>query len=629
MLRTLQTPGTSVAERDFNLVYHANQRGDFMMFGNSLITCPDSDSSCSSGRQGTGPKLANNNYSPPFQYIDIDGDSTTFDSSSASLNLPAGSTVTWAGLYWGARSSNAARGTVKLKTPGGNYQTINAARVDGVAYSGSVDQYQGYADITNIVKASESGQYTVANVQGDLNDTDGNNIYASWAIVVVYQDTTSDFRNFAVYDGLKVISSGQTGILYITLNGFTTPLTGNVRTKLGMLVYEGDKGMTGDSITLNNQAISNALNPADDFFNSSITNLAQNVTTRNPAYVDTMAMDLDVVDVSGFIGNGENTATFAYRTNGDGYFPGVFVLANDIYSPEIDLTLTQNDVNAGNLEPGDEIEYTLNIKNSGVDTANEVVINNVIPANTTYVPGSLSVAGTNYTDTKADDLAEIDAAANKVIFRVGTSASATTGGQLTQNATAQIKFKVKVNSGTSDGSIITNVGNTTFKSATTGATLQAISNEVQMPVVVPAASSSSSSSSSETSTSSSSSSSSESSSSVSSESSSSTVSESSSSSVSTSTDSSSSTSTTSSVPSSDPSSSSMSSTVASSTSSAGAGQLPDTGLFDDGSGLIVAGGGLIVIGLLWMRVWNALFAYDPAKYERSTERHVQTKRTQT
>ncbi|WP_297858852.1 hypothetical protein [Meiothermus sp.] len=36
--------------------------------------------------------------------MDTDGDSTTFNSSSASLNLPAGATVLWAGLYWGAEA---------------------------------------------------------------------------------------------------------------------------------------------------------------------------------------------------------------------------------------------------------------------------------------------------------------------------------------------------------------------------------------------------------------------------------------------------------------------------------------------------------------------------------------------
>ena len=53
----------------------------------------------------------------------------TFDSSSATLTLPAGSSVLWAGLYWSgdtaapgigsAAPTPAANNTVQLKGPGG------------------------------------------------------------------------------------------------------------------------------------------------------------------------------------------------------------------------------------------------------------------------------------------------------------------------------------------------------------------------------------------------------------------------------------------------------------------------------------------------------------------------------
>ena len=38
-------------------------------------------------------------------YVDADADGATFDSSSADLALAAGSTVEFAGLYWGADTS--------------------------------------------------------------------------------------------------------------------------------------------------------------------------------------------------------------------------------------------------------------------------------------------------------------------------------------------------------------------------------------------------------------------------------------------------------------------------------------------------------------------------------------------
>ena len=34
-------------------------------------------------------------------YVDVDSDSATFNSSTANQTLPSGSTILWAGLYWG------------------------------------------------------------------------------------------------------------------------------------------------------------------------------------------------------------------------------------------------------------------------------------------------------------------------------------------------------------------------------------------------------------------------------------------------------------------------------------------------------------------------------------------------
>ena len=47
---------------------------------------------------------------------------------------------------------------------------------------------------------------------------------------------------------------------------------------LGVVAYEGDFGYTGDSFQLNGTSLSDALNPADNFFNSSITRFGAAVT---------------------------------------------------------------------------------------------------------------------------------------------------------------------------------------------------------------------------------------------------------------------------------------------------------------------------------------------------------------
>ena len=65
-------------------------RGDISAVGNTLMTCPGS---CPTVQNGTasGDALNNNNYT--MGYVDVDGDAATFNSSSATVSLPAGSTV--------------------------------------------------------------------------------------------------------------------------------------------------------------------------------------------------------------------------------------------------------------------------------------------------------------------------------------------------------------------------------------------------------------------------------------------------------------------------------------------------------------------------------------------------------
>ncbi|BAZ18096.1 hypothetical protein NIES4071_99790 [Calothrix sp. NIES-4071] len=113
--------------------------------------------------------------------------------------------------------------------------------------------------------------------------------------------------------------------------------------------------------------------------------------------------------------------------------------------------------------PGDILEYTVVVTNTSTTVQRDnVVLTDTIPANTTYVPGSLQVsAGANTgakTDTSGDDQANI--AGSQVVFRLGTGADGTVGGTLgttAANNTSTIKFRVKVNDPLPNG--VTTVSN--------------------------------------------------------------------------------------------------------------------------------------------------------------------------
>ncbi|UHD18276.1 DUF7933 domain-containing protein [Thiocapsa bogorovii] len=92
---------------------------------------------------------------------------------------------------------------------------------------------------------------------------------------------------------------------------------------------------------------------------------------------------------------------------------------------------------SGQLDPSDTLEYSIVLSNEGTD-ATGVVFTDSIPANTTYVAGSLSsTVGT--TDESADPL----------VVEVG---------DLAGGAEATITFRVTVDSGTALGTIISNQG---------------------------------------------------------------------------------------------------------------------------------------------------------------------------
>lgn len=250
----LSSPAQAGVIRNFTSRFSKNDTGDIQIVGNTLVTCSTtsggSAGSCTNGRAGTGTAVNNNNFF--MIYTDVDSDSNTFNSSSATFNLPAGATVLWAGLYWGADTTagvakttaptipagsaalnTAQRNIVKFATPAtAGYVNITASQIDQDNTSGN--DYQGFADVTSLVQAGRSGPYTVANVQAGT----GQDRQAGWSLVVVYRDSTQPARNLTVFDGYAVVDTNTPNVNF-TVSGFTTPPSGPVNAKIGAVAYEG------------------------------------------------------------------------------------------------------------------------------------------------------------------------------------------------------------------------------------------------------------------------------------------------------------------------------------------------------------------------------------------------------
>ena len=82
--------------------FQANQKGGITFISNVSVSC-GSASGCSTAQGQTVITGGNSNGAYTQSYVDIDGNSSTFMSSSDSLNLTNCSEILFAGLYWSAR----------------------------------------------------------------------------------------------------------------------------------------------------------------------------------------------------------------------------------------------------------------------------------------------------------------------------------------------------------------------------------------------------------------------------------------------------------------------------------------------------------------------------------------------
>ena len=461
----------------FSARYQANERGNILLIGNTLM-CAGSGSSCDTSQMNS--TTANNAQSMIF--INADSAAPSWPkgkngSSAATLQLPSGAQVLFAGLYWGARADpkNNTRGTIFVKPPGSSsYQSVSGILLGTITTLGDskTRPYSAFADLTSLVQSSGSGTYWVGGITADTGNDDLG-FYAGWSLVVVYRDTTQPLRNLVVYDGLATVSSGNN--VTITPSGFLTPAVGAVQASLGVVAFEGDAGISGDQLILNGTALSDAQNPNNNFFNSSVSRLGNRISSKTPDYVNQMGVDVDLVDASGRIPNGATSATVQFTSSQDVYFPTVLTFAVDLYAPDLITTFskTVRDVNGGSVVVGDVLEYTLSFTNTGQDGATNVVLTDPIPAHTVYVPNSLQVVNNagastgNMTDAAGDDIAEFDVANNLVRFRLGLGANASQGGLVPPGQSVIVRFRVQVQP-SATGQTIQNTAQLSYAAQTLG-----------------------------------------------------------------------------------------------------------------------------------------------------------------
>ncbi|MEW7281174.1 OmpA family protein [Aquimarina sp. 2201CG1-2-11] len=396
-------------------------KGDFKFVSNTILgkVSHDNGSEVFDPNKSYNKGGLNNQFKMGF--IDIDNDPTTFNSSSADLKIESNcNTIKHVGLYWTAAYADEKRAhditSIKIKYPGQTqYSTITNGKVIHDYYRDDQSlfkQYSCFKDITKEVLDLENplGTYTVANIPATTtavndNDTLGNGLAGGWTMVVIYEDNTKSRKRFYVYDGFVNIDSKAKPVAF-SFNNFQTIPNGAVHGKIGVIAYEGDKGIRGDRFevmsneTNRYKSLADGINPMNNFFNANITENGKNVTSRVPASQNTLGYDADLFNIknvrNNIIGNNQTEAKFRLSTDNDGYSVMAVAFSIEIYEPAIHI-IKRSKYSATNdyvlpkdvLQPKQEITYGLTIHNDGNDDAKNTIIKDIIPKNVVFSEKSL------------------------------------------------------------------------------------------------------------------------------------------------------------------------------------------------------------------------------------------------
>lgn len=305
---------------------------------------------------------------------------------------------------------------VKIKGPTASAYTEVTASTNNILYpAGELeDMYVGYVDVTQLIKSQGLGEYTVADVA--LSEGNGGEVgyFGHWGIVVVYENSKMKWRDVTVFDGysyLRAIGVPIDGTLLI--DGFNAVQNGPVNLKLGVMAGEGDRGFSSDYLEIRNAAntdwvrLKHDLNGTNNFFNSSIFtpvsdsngNLVAN--PRNPELNNNTGIDIAMWNVpnpnNSIIANGQTSTLFRFGSRTDTYNIYSFAFSVDAYVPDIQ---GQNQVVSINgtpapanpsVQPGQEIEYALNIRNLGTEGIENGKVVIPIPFTATFVSADFEV----------------------------------------------------------------------------------------------------------------------------------------------------------------------------------------------------------------------------------------------
>ncbi|MBG0567957.1 DUF7507 domain-containing protein [Actinoplanes aureus] len=156
----------------------------------------------------------------------------------------------------------------------------------------------------------------------------------------------------------------------------------------------------------------------------------------------------------------------------------------------LESTTTVSSVSGGaTANVGDVLTYTVNTQNKGGNPAKAVVMTDDLPANVTFVPGSIrSLTGSSsntVTDDADSDTGEYDAASRTVRVRAGAGAGSAAGGAVPVAESRSFSYQVRVTAAAATSTLV-NEAAVTYRDDLTGSTLTSISSSASTVVAAAA-----------------------------------------------------------------------------------------------------------------------------------------------
>jgi len=346
-----------------------NIQGNYVLGGNTIVCKADSESvECENSTNG------DNDY---VKYIDIDGDTNTYNSSTFTLNIPENSTIIWAGLFWGGLIHNSTDGNdwkkddkidnadeydggpgLDLDSNNTHYDTDKVLfkipskteyeEIDAKTLYYSKYAYSAFANITdylkenNATKSSEAeGNYTLANLSINHKKINNHGNSGGWSMAVIYENEDSDYKNVSIYNGF--IDLLEDNSVDMNVSGFLVPKTnGQVKAKLSFMALDSDGGTT--HLKLNDEKLGFWIDEAgkehddtDKVFNSTIVGVPLKYPDFNLSD-DTRdfysAFELDTYDANDILHAGDTSANIKMDTLSDNALSiPLIIFSADMYSP--------------------------------------------------------------------------------------------------------------------------------------------------------------------------------------------------------------------------------------------------------------------------------------------------------